>query len=246
MTRGRTTDGGPLVVYGQNPVRELLACWRAFVRVAVFSGHRGSDLADAARRRGVRCEFVERAVLDRLAGTTSHQGVVALAPPFGWTALGTLLEPDVRGLLFLDGIQDPRNLGAILRSARAAGIGGVVLPQDRSVGMTPVVVAASAGTVFGLALARVPNLVRALEGAREAGFWSVGLVAEGGQDLFAADLPARPALVIGGEGEGLRPLVRRTCDFAVTIPMAPGVESLNASVAAAIACFELRRRGLLG
>jgi 23S rRNA (guanosine2251-2'-O)-methyltransferase len=142
----------------------------------------------------------------------------------------------------VDNVQDPRNLGALLRTARAAGAGGVVLPRDRSVGVTSVVAVASAGTLFGLPIVRVPNLVRAMNSLKAFGFWLVGLVPSSPRSLFELDAPDRVALVVGSEGSGLRPLVQRTCDLEVAIPMAPGVESLNVSVAAGVALFELRRR----
>src|SRR5436190_1282296 len=127
-------------------------------------------------------------------------------------------------------------------AALARGVGGVVLPRDRSVGVTPVVAAASAGLLFGLPVAQVPNLVRAMEALKTAGFWLVGLSPRGGTPLARLEPPARPALVAGGEGGGLRPLVQRTCDFTASIPMAPGVESLNVGVAVAIALYELTAR----
>jgi len=243
MTRHRTTDG-PLVVYGRNVVRELLRAGAPVERVALATAARTDDLASLASTRGVRCELLDRPALDRLAATTGHQGAVAVTPPFPYAALDDVAT--LPNVVVLDGVQDPRNLGAILRTARAAGIEGVVVPQDRSVGITGVVVAASAGAVFGLRVARVPNLVRAMERVKAEGGWTVGLVPRDGAGLWDLDLPARPVLVVGGEGEGLRPLVRRGCDFLATVPMAPGVESLNVSVATAVALFELRRRGLLG
>ena len=136
----------------------------------------------------------------------------------------------------------PSESGAILRTARAAGVGGVVLPRDRSVGVTAVVASASAGLLFQLRIARVPNVVRAMEELKNASFWLVGLVTSGGTPLPSLDPPPRPALVVGGEGEGLRQLVRRTCDFTTTIPMAPGVDSLNVAVASGIALYELLLR----
>jgi 23S rRNA (guanosine2251-2'-O)-methyltransferase len=242
MTRHRTTDG-PLVVYGRNVVHELLRAGAPVERVALVAGAHADELAALARARGVRCDALDRPALDRLAGTTAHQGAVALTPPFPYATLEEVVA--LRGVVVLDGVQDPRNLGAILRTARAAGVQGIVLPQDRSVGVTGVVVAASTGTAFGLRVARVPNLVRAMERLKGEAAWTVGLVPRGGTSLWDLDLPARPVLVVGGEGEGLRSLVRRTCDFLATVPMAAGVESLNVSVAAAVALFELRRRGLL-
>jgi 23S rRNA (guanosine2251-2'-O)-methyltransferase len=165
-----------------------------------------------------------------------------VSPPFSYAPLGDVLGPTAKILLVLDGIQDPRNLGAILRTARAAGVDGVVIPRDRSVGVTPVVATASAGLLFGLPIARVPNLVRAVEQAKRAGFWVVGLVPGAPQALYGLKVPPRPALVVGGEGEGLRALVRRACDFEVSLPMAAGVESLNAAVATGIALYEIRRQ----
>ncbi len=242
MSRDRTTNA-PLVVYGANAVEALLRSAHPVDRLQLAGGRGAEPLLALARARGVRCEQVDRATLDRAAATPHHQGVVATGPPYRYADLDDVVGGG--GVLLLDSVQDPRNLGAILRTARAAGLAGVVLPQDRSVGVTPVVVAASAGCLFGLAIARVTNLVRAMESAKSAGCWLVGLVPGASRSLYdLADLD-RPALVVGGEGEGLRPLVRRTCDFEVSLPMAPGVESLNVSVATGIALYELcvRPRG---
>jgi 23S rRNA (guanosine2251-2'-O)-methyltransferase len=250
MARERTTGGrgahrrpaAPLVVYGANAVLELLRSGQPLTRLYLGQGPRADEIAAAARTRVVRAEAADRPTLERIAGTAQHQGAVAECPPFQYAPLERLLEPERGSALVLDGIQDPRNLGAILRTARAVGVGGVVLPRDRSVGVTPVVVGASAGMLFGLPIALVPNLVRAMGELKEAGFWLYGLVPLGGKPLPGISAPTRPALVVGGEGEGVRPLVLRACDFTVTIPMAPGVESLNVSVAAGIALYELLLR----
>lgn len=246
MTRARTTRGsdGPLAVYGANAVLELLKSGEPVERVCLGRGPREAEVAAAARARGVRVETADRATLDRLAGSAQHQGTVAVAPPFAYAALERLLAPGCPSALVLDGVQDPRNLGAILRTARALGVGGVVLPRDRSAAVTPAAVAAAAGLLFGLPVAQVPNLVRAMEAFKQAGFWLVGLSPRGGTPLAELEAPKRPVLVAGGEGEGLRSLVARTCDFTVSIPMAPGVESLNVGVAVAVALYELLgRRG---
>jgi 23S rRNA (guanosine2251-2'-O)-methyltransferase len=237
MGRGRTTDAS-LLVYGVNAVEGLLRADVPVDRVTVVAGRGAERIVTLARQRGLRCEEVERSVLDRLAGTPHHQGAVATTPPYRYADLESVGEGGL-GVLLLDSVQDPRNLGAILRTARAAGVGGVVLPQDRSAGITPVVVAASAGCLFGLRIARVPNLVRAMEVVKSAGYWLVGLVPGAARSLY--DLPPleRPALVAGGEGEGLRQLVRRHCDFEVMLPMSAGVESLNVSVATGVALYEL-------
>jgi 23S rRNA (guanosine2251-2'-O)-methyltransferase len=185
---------------------------------------------------------VERAALDRAAGTPQHQGAVATTRPFAYGSLEDLLRTELNSALVLDGVQDPRNLGAILRTARAAGIGAVILPRDRCVGITAAVVTASAGLVFGLPVVRVPNLVRSMEMLREAGLWTVGLVPRAGTPLYGFAPPGRVALVAGGEGDGLRALVLRTCDFTVSLPMAAGVESLNVGVAVGVALYELLLR----
>lgn len=243
MRRQRTTEE-PLAVYGANAVRELLASDVPVLRLLLSSGPCEAELRTAAGRRGVPAGGAQRGELDRLAGTPHHQGAVALTPPFGYVPLESLLEPTCRSLVLLDGVVDPRNLGAIIRTARAAGAGGVVVPQDRSVPITPVVVAASAGLVFGLQIARVTNLVRAMERLKEAGFWLVGLDARAEQPLWSLEPLERPAVVLGGEAEGMRALVRKTCDFTVSLPMAAGVESLNVAVAAGVVLYDLlvRRR----
>lgn len=239
MSATRTNEDA-LVVHGANAVAELLRSGEPVSRLQLQrGGPRTQELLGVARSRGLTPEVVERAALDRLAGTPHHQGAAAITRPFPHVGIEELLAGDPVSVLVLDGVQDPRNLGAILRTARASGVGGVVLPRDRSVGVTPAVVSASAGLVFGLRIARVTNLVRAMEALREAGLWTVGLAPRGGTPLYGFAPPPRIALVAGGEGEGLRALVRRTCDFTVSLPMTTGVESLNVGVAVAVALYEL-------
>lgn len=230
------------MVTGVNPVLELLRSDAPIDRVLLGPGPRRGEVVAACGRRGVTPQEVDRQTLDRTAGRPTHQGAVAVTAAFRYQDLERLEHGADRLALVLDGVQDPRNLGAILRTARAAGVGGVVLPQDRSVGITSVVVGASAGALFGLRIIRVTNLVRAMNTLKGFGFWLVGLAAGASSSLFELDLPDRVALVVGGEGGGLRPLVRRTCDLETRVPMAPGVESLNVSVATGVALFELRRR----
>jgi 23S rRNA (guanosine2251-2'-O)-methyltransferase len=231
-----------LVVSGVNGVLELLRSGATVERLLLGDGPRRAELLVEGRRRGLVAVDADRATLDRLAGRPGHQGAVAVAAPFRYASLETIAESRSPLLLVLDNVQDPRNLGALLRTARAAGAGGVILPRDRSVGVTSVVAVASAGTLFGLPIVRVPNLVRAMNSLKAFGFWLVGLVPSSPRSLFELDAPDRIALVVGSEGSGLRQLVQRTCDLEVAIPMAPGVESLNVSVAAGVALFELRRR----
>src|SRR6516162_1527996 len=241
MRTGRTTDA-PLVVSGANGVLELLRSGASVERLLLGDGPRRAELLAEGRRRGLVAVDADRATLDRIAGRPGHQGAVAVAAPFRYANLESIAESRSPLVLVLDNVQDPRNLGALLRTARASGVGAVVLPRDRSVGVTSVVAVASAGTLFGLPIVRVPNLVRAMNSLKAFGFWLVGLVPSSPLSLFELDVPDRVALVVGSEGSGLRQLVQRTCDLEVAIPMAPGVESLNVSVAAGVALFELRRR----
>src|SRR5262245_35313078 len=207
MARHRTTETA-LVVYGANAVEELLRSRQGVLRLHLARERMTPALFELARGRGLVAERSDRAALDRLAGTPHHQGAVAVAEPYRYAVLEDVATPECPSALVLDSVQDPRNFGAILRTARGAGVGGVIVPQDRSVGVTPVVAAASAGCLFGLAVARVPNVARALGALKDAGFWIVGLVAGAERSLFELTDLERPAIVVGGEGEGIRPLVR--------------------------------------
>ena len=197
-------------------------------------------------RASVRVERVERGVLERLAQGIPHQGVIALGHPPQELALEELLRrarpPEM--VLVLDEVTDPRNVGAILRSAEAAGAGAVVLSRDRAPHLSPALVKAAAGAVEWLPLVRVVNVARSLEALQKAGYWTIGLAGEAEVGIHdEGAVPGLPvALVVGSEGAGIRPLVRRACHRLVRIPMAGRTPSLNASVAAAVALFEVRRR----
>ncbi len=223
------------------------------------SGERLAPLRAEAAAAGIRLVERPREDLSRLVGHERHQGAVArLARPPAYADLEELIrrvESDRAAgtpalLVLLDGIVDPQNLGAIIRSAEAAGAQGVVIPKDRAAGLTPAVARASAGAVHHLPVARVTNLVAAMARLGEAGVWTVGAVLEGsgpaaGRPVVPydeADLGDDNALVIGSEGRGLRRLVVERCDRLVTIPMAGKVGSLNASAAAAVLLFEARRQ----
>jgi 23S rRNA (guanosine2251-2'-O)-methyltransferase len=240
------------VVYGLNPVRELLRAGASEVselwlaeggtRAAAFA-----DLERRARSAGAKVRGAPRQKLDRLAGTDRHQGVVAVVAEFRYAAVEDLLARAAESghpplLVVLDGIEDPHNLGAIVRSTHALGGHGVVIPRDRAVGVTPVVAKASAGAIERSAVARVTNLAQALESLKEAGVWSVALAADGERPLAALDLRGPTALVLGSEGDGLRPLVRRRCDFSARIPMKGDLDSLSVSASAAVALYEAARQ----
>lgn len=220
--------------------------------VLVEQGARNARLrgvSDLARETGVAVHARPRDQLDRLAGKARHQGVVAryeVPPARHESELPGLVEAAGARALFLvlDGVTDPHNLGACLRSAAAAGATAVIVPKDRAVGMTPVVRRAAAGAAERVPLVEASNLARALRLLKDAGVWLVGLAGEGTQSLYATDLKGPLALVMGSEGEGMRRLTRETCDFVAHIPMPGAMESLNVSVATGIALFEaVRQRG---
>jgi 23S rRNA (guanosine2251-2'-O)-methyltransferase len=239
-------------VYGLNPVRELLRAASAEVSELWLAegGTRGAAFAELerlARAAGAKVRAAPRPKLDRLAGTDRHQGVVAVVAEFRYADLDAVLARATGSgrpplVVVLDGVEDPHNLGAIVRSTHALGGHGVVIPKDRAVGVTAAVAKASAGAVERCAVARVTNVTKALEQLQEAGVWSVALAADGERPLSALDLRGPTALVLGSEGEGLRPLVRKTCDFSAHIPMSGELDSLSVSASAAIALYEAARQ----
>lgn len=238
------------LICGINPVLEaLVAGERHFDHVVVAKGVRNRRVAEAlsrAGRLGVPLRFESRESLDRLAGGVNHQGVIAVVSPKRMSDLeGVLAEAKHPPLVVvLDGIEDPRNLGAILRTAEAAGADGVVLPERRSAPLSDTVARASAGALEHVKIARAPNLARALDTLKERGLWVVGFDAAGTERWDSVDLSGPLAVVLGGEGRGIRRLVREKCDHLVALPLFGHVASLNVSVAAGIALYEvIRQRG---
>lgn len=257
MSPPRSPETGPAdrpeVVYGIHPVRHALLARPAQIQRLLVTRERGREVAEIlrlARQHGVPVSFEERAALQRLARGGKHQGVVSLIGPRPYVELEDVVEQArQRGepalVLVLDGIQDPQNLGSLLRTAEACGVHGVIVPKDRAAGVTPAAVKASAGAAEHVPVARVTNLVAALGALKEAGLWVVGVTPDAGSSLYEVDLRGHVALVIGGEGSGIRRLVRERCDAAVAIPMRGRVASLNAGVAGAVVLYEaLRQRGL--
>lgn len=246
MSQATPTD----LLYGLHPVLEALRAKDCGLnRIYLEQGCRGravEEILELARARHVPVAFEPREGLDRRAGTARHQGAVGIAAAKSYASLDDLLESvsglDAPLLLVLDGIEDPNNLGAILRTAEAAGAQGVILPARRAVGLTAVVAKISAGAVEHLPVARVVNLSQAIERLKEARFWIYGLDAKGSRSYTEVDYRGPVALVVGGEGRGLRPLVAGRCDGSVRIPMRGKVESLNVSVATAIVLYEILRQ----
>jgi 23S rRNA (guanosine2251-2'-O)-methyltransferase len=236
-------EGADQWIWGVNAVREALAAGLV-TEVRAATGLRGApmEVVTRAREEGVRVQVTEARALDGLVRGGPHQGVAARLGAFPYVALDTIVDACPGLVLVLDCIQDPRNLGAILRTAGAAGVEAVLIPKDRAAAVTPSAVMSAAGHAFRVPVARVSNLVRSIGVLKASGAWAVGLNPQAQSGLFDLALPERVILVAGGEGEGMRPLVQRTCDFVVSLPMASGVESLNASVAVGVALYEIVRQ----
>ena len=252
------------LVCGINAVDELLR--RQGRRVQTLyclddAGRRVKDLIERARRDGVTIKSVPVAALDRLTEGVRHQGVAVAVAPFIFTPLAELLRTaksisakstsaklNAEGsiakgsvLVALDGVTDPRNLGAIIRTAAAAGVAGLLLPERRSATITATVAKTAAGALENMPISRIVNLADALRRCQESGFWIYGAAAAGGEDLYSIEWPDFVVLVLGSEDKGLRPVVTKSCDFQVTIPLASSSESLNVGIAAAVTLFEINR-----
>jgi 23S rRNA (guanosine2251-2'-O)-methyltransferase len=244
---------GPLSddrVWGRNPVLALLRSGsRRADEIAVLAGARGplSEIVALARQSGVKVSYRTRDQLTAIAGTTDHQGVVARVAAADYADLEDLLAVPARRhqvpfFLALDQIQDPRNLGALLRTADAFAVHGVIVPKHHAVGLTEAAARTAMGAIEYVAVARETNLVNALEKLKKAGVWIYGAAAEGGMPPWSADLKGPLCLVLGSEGEGLRPLVTRACDVLLSVPMRGGVRSLNVAAAGAALCYEVARQ----
>ena len=234
---------------GFHAVEEALNAGRALDRIVIARGRHGDRIESVvrlAKSRSVPVRFEEREQIDRLAGTREHQGIAALAAAKPTVELEDLLADKAAGgiLVLLDGVEDPHNLGAIVRTSLAAGARGVVVPERRAAGLTDTVERASAGALAHLPVARVKNLVRAMEEMKEAGYWLVGLDERAEKSYTDVDLTGSIGIVLGREGEGLHDLTRKRCDFLVSLPTTGPVRSLNVSVAAGVMLFEaVRQRG---
>ncbi|MEW5954206.1 MAG: 23S rRNA (guanosine(2251)-2'-O)-methyltransferase RlmB [Bacillota bacterium] len=238
------------LVTGRNPVREALKALRPINKIIIAEDLDGlplREIIDLARKQGIPVTRARRSYLDKIASGESHQGVVALASPVEYAEVEDMLAAADQNplLVILDGVTDPHNLGAILRTAHAAGARGLIIPRHRAAPLNATVAKASAGAVEYLPVARVGNLVQTIKQLKDRGFWVVGAHMEG-QVFWEASLDGPVALVVGGEGKGLGRLLRQECDLLVSIPMSGQLGSLNASVAAALLIYEVvRQRGLV-
>jgi len=235
---------------GVNSIMEALKGQRKVNKIFIQEGRQGKkteELVHYAQKKGVFVQYVEKSRLDAMYTAGNHQGAVAQVSNFEYSEIGEVLEKACLNkqnpfILILDGIEDPQNFGSIIRTAEAAGVHGIVIPRHSSAEVTTAVARASAGAVEHVLIVRETNLVNSIKYLKEQGLWIIGADMKGENDYFKAVIPASTALVIGGEGRGIRRLVRENCDILLRIPMAGKIESLNASVAAALLIFEIVRQ----
>lgn len=240
-------------IEGRNPVLEALRAGHPLIKVYLLKNEGSGPvrtIIDAACHKGVPISYIDSLALNKMAVTRNHQGVIAIAAEWKYAALDSILQraaakDEPPFLVILDGVEDPQNLGSIIRTAEAAGVHGLVIPERRAVGLTPAVSRASAGAVEHLPVARVTNLTRTIQELKKAGLWFTGIEMDGKVELYEADLKGPIGLVLGGEGRGISRLVAETCDQIVRLPMWGRVNSLNVSVASGIACYEVRRVRIL-
>ena len=245
--RSSQADG---TIEGRNAVIEALRAGTAMDKIYLAKGETDATLghiASTARSKGIVVVEADRRKLDAMSATHSHQGVIAVAAVREYASVADILqaardknEPPL--VVVCDELSDPHNLGAVIRTAEAAGAHGVIIPKRRSAGLTAVVAKTSAGAVSYLPVARVANLTALLKELKEEGLWVFGTAADGATSLYQADLKGPAAIVIGSEGDGMSRLVREQCDFLVSIPMRGQVNSLNASAAAAVVLYEAVRQ----
>src|SRR5262249_33721327 len=230
-------------ITGIHAIREALEAGRTFDRIIIARGRQDSrieEIVQLARARQIAVRFEDRSQLDRVANSKDHQGVVALVAATTAVTLEDILERanassgQIGMVVLLDGVEDPHNLGAIVRTALAAGAHGVVIPERRAAGLTDTVARASAGALAHLPVAKVTNLARTMEELKEAGYWLVGLDEQADKSYTEIDYTSPTAVVLGGEGKGMHDLTRKRCDFVVSLPTVGPVKSLNVSVAAGV------------
>ncbi|MCL1632371.1 23S rRNA (guanosine(2251)-2'-O)-methyltransferase RlmB [Sporolactobacillus sp. CPB3-1] len=234
-------------IIGRHPVSEAIRSGRDINKVWLNKEGRGlSALLDLIKSNGIAVQFVPRQKLDQLAKSAQHQGVVASVAAYRYAELDDLFAlAESRGeqpfLIMLDGVEDPHNLGSILRTADASGCHGIIIPKRHSVGLTSVVAKASTGAIEYVPVARVSNLAATMNQLKKRGVWFAGTAADGSEDYRAADFTIPICLIIGNEGAGMSRLVREKCDFLIRLPMRGQVTSLNASVAAGLLMYEVLR-----
>lgn len=249
--RPETKSGEADILYGINPVTEALKAGKRRIFELFLSGDKASErigvLEDLAGSLSIPLTRVDALELSRITGTESHQNVAARVSAYPFSGLSDILgkkqQPDVPPfVLILDGVEDPQNLGALARTALGAGVDGILIPKDRAALPTPSASKASAGALEHIPVVRVTNLVNTIKDLKKEGFWITGLDADAKTSLYDNDFTSATALVVGGEGRGIRELVRKHCDFLVSIPQKGPLNSLNASVAGALSMYEVVRQ----
>jgi len=237
------------VIYGVHPVLEALKESGGRIEKVFLTreGKRGGirEIVELASRRKIPVVFTDREHLNATAGTQYHQGVICICEGYRYVDIDEILagRPSQKNVLFLilDSITDPQNLGSLIRTALCFGAAGLIIPENRSASVTPSVIKASAGAALHLPIARVVNISRTIDRLKEEGFWIYGADVGGGEEIQTPDYSNQTALVLGSEGKGIRPLVRKKCDFLVSIPMTGTIDSLNVSVAGGILLYEITR-----
>jgi 23S rRNA (guanosine2251-2'-O)-methyltransferase len=238
-------------IFGTNPVAEALKAGRPVQRLLIAEQRKTDrdvqSILKMAREKGVEVRFAKRDDLNREAPHALHQGIIAVASAIEYATLDEILQiPGQRGELpfftILDGVEDPRNLGAILRTAEAAGVHGVIIPERRAAGLTETVAKTAAGALEYVRVAKVGNIVNILEEFKKAGIWVAGAEAGGDTVYWEADFTHPTAIVLGGEDKGIRRLVREHCDYIISLPLMGKISSLNVSVAAGIIMYEIVRQ----
>jgi 23S rRNA (guanosine2251-2'-O)-methyltransferase len=229
---------------GIHPVREALRARRAFAKVLIAKGSAGpriQEILTLCRDQSILVRFESREALDRAAKGAPHQGVIAFGAAHQYAELEDILA-DARLLVILDGVEDPHNLGAIIRTAHAAGVNGIIVPERRSAPLSETVARVSAGALEYMPVARVTNVTRLLEQLKQRQFWIYGLDERGVEPYDRVEYAEPAAIVLGSEGKGLHDNVKKHCDFLINIPMAGAVSSLNVSVAAGVVLFDWKRK----
>ncbi|NLV22604.1 MAG: 23S rRNA (guanosine(2251)-2'-O)-methyltransferase RlmB [Syntrophomonadaceae bacterium] len=235
---------------GVNSIMEALNGRRKIHKIFVQEGRGGKrieELLKLAEKRGVYWQYVDRQRLDQMYTQANHQGIIAQVDSFAYSSIEEIMEKAALSgreafILILDGIEDPQNMGSIMRTAECAGVHGIIIPRHNNSEITPAVVRASAGAVEHMLVARETNLVNTIKTLKKNGLWIVAADMDGEQDYFRCRIPTPTALVVGGEGQGIRRLVKENCDMVLRIPMIGSIQSLNASVAAGLIIYEVLRQ----
>lgn len=236
------------VIYGINSIKALLRQQQGGLKKIVIASGRGGtsvkEIITLAGEKAIPVEINQRKYLDELAGTPDHQGVIGLCRPYVYADLDKILQNRNQSfnsdlILVLDGIMDPHNLGSIIRTAHCLGSNGIIIAEDRAASVTAAVNKASAGSVTQIPVARVVNISQTIDYLKDKGFWVFGAETRGGTNLQEMDFNCSVVLVLGGESRGIRPLVRKKCDFLLTIPMTGNFDSLNVAVASGIILYEI-------